>query len=435
MGTLSEPAAASAPLVPLWRAPLAWLHRQRLSRGFWVYFVAALCFDAGFAVYFFLFNLYLLDVHYFERAIGLIGGAMTLGSVAGTLPAGALARRFGLRPLLVAAFTAAPALGALRAVWIWEPAQIALAFLAGVAMCGWTVSYLPTIAGLTTIENRPSAFSLVYAASIACSCLGAVVCGDLPQWLHRAGVDLQPAAIKRSILLGSCAIAVAGLGAVLRLPRAPLAALPAEEAGVSIPSLRLARVRLSPVLLRVLPVLMLWSVVLAAFTPFANVYLAHDLHLSLEKVGLLFAISQSLQLCAIMINPVLFGAFGMVNGIAITELATAAAMGAMALTPNLRISMGLYLAFSALQWMSAPGLYNLLMDRTPESERSTAAAITMFLTSLVSSGATAGVGFLFARAGYPRVLLGIAVLAAGAAVLCRVELRSEGRRGRGITAR
>jgi Major Facilitator Superfamily len=427
MGTLSEPVATSAQPAPLWRAPRAWLERRRLSRGFWIYFVAAFCFDAGFAVYYFLFNLYLLDLHFYEKAIGLIGGALTLGSVAGTLPAGALARRFGLRPLLVAAFVAAPALCALRAVWIWEPAQLALAFLSGVAMCGWSVSYLPTVAGLTTLENRPSAFSLVYAASIACGCLGALICGGLPQWLHRAGMDLQPAAIERVILLGACAIAAAGLPAVLRLPRAPLATVPAEAADASIPGLRLANVRISPVLLRVLPVLMLWSVVLAAFTPFANVYLAHDLHLSLEKVGLIFAISQALQLCAVLVNPALFGAVGMVRGIAITELATAVAVGAMAMTPNLRLSVSLYLAFSALQWMSAPGLYNLLMDRTPESERSSAAAITMFLTSLVSSGATAGAGMLFAWAGYPRVLVGVAVLAAGVAALCRVLLGSDRR--------
>ena len=428
MDTLLEPAAETARPLAWWRGPLAWLQRQRLSRGFWVYFVAAFCFDAGFAVYFFLFNLYLLDIHFFERSIGLIGGAMTLGSVAGTLPAGAVARRFGLRPLLVVAFIAAPALGVLRTLCVGEPAQIALAFLAGVAMCGWTVSYLPAIADLTTVENRPSAFNLVYAASIACSCLGAVVCGDLPQWLHRAGVDLQSAAIKQMILLGSCAIAAAGLAAMLRLPRAQLAAVPADEADASIPGLRLAKIRLSPVLLRVLPVLMVWSVVLAAFTPFANVYLAHNLHFSLEKVGLIFAVSQGLQLCTVMSNPVLFNAFGMVRGIAFTELATASAMGAMALTPNLPLSVGLYLTCSALQWMSAPGLYNLLMDHTPESERSTAAAITMFLTSLVSSGATAAAGFLFARAGYPRVPFGVAVLAAGVAALCRVFPGSERRR-------
>jgi MFS family permease len=424
MNTLSEPVPAG---VPLWRAPRAWLREQRLSSGFWMYFTAAFCFDAGFAVYFFLFNLYLLDLHYFERTIGLIGGAMTLGSVVGTLPAGVLARRFGLRPLLVVAFVAAPAAGALRAVWSWEPAQIALAFLSGVAMCGWTVSYLPTIAGLTTEKNRPSAFSLVYAASIACSCLGAVICGDLPIWLHRAGIEMHPVAIKRMILLGSCAVAAVGLAAVLHLPHAPLTAVREEDAETSIPGLRFVKITALPVLLRVLPVLMLWSVVLASFTPFANVYLERNLHLSLEKIGLVFAVSQGLQLCAILFNPLLFRVFGMVSGIAITEVATAAAMGAMAVAPGLRLSIGLYLTFTALQWMSAPGLYNLLMDRTPERERSTAAAITMFTTSLVSSGATTAAGFLFAKAGYPRVLLGIAAFAMGVAALCRVLLGSGSR--------
>jgi len=44
-------------------------------------------------VYFFLFNLYLLDLHFNERTIGLVGGALTFGSVIGTLrPAGLHAR-------------------------------------------------------------------------------------------------------------------------------------------------------------------------------------------------------------------------------------------------------------------------------------------------------------------------------------------------------
>jgi len=56
---------------------------EKLSRSFWVFFAVAFFFDFGFSVYFFLFNLYLLDLHFNERAIGLVGGALTLGSVAG----------------------------------------------------------------------------------------------------------------------------------------------------------------------------------------------------------------------------------------------------------------------------------------------------------------------------------------------------------------
>jgi hypothetical protein len=75
------------------------------------------------------------------------------------------------------------------------------------------------------------------------------------------------------------------------------------------------------------------------------------------------------------------------------------------------------LIFSAAQWMSAPGLYNLLMNETPDPERSTAAAMTLFCNALAASAATAGAGILFTRFGYPPVLLGIAGIATNVAVL------------------
>jgi predicted MFS family arabinose efflux permease len=137
------PAARNGKRAVFWRNPARWLKNEQLSRGFWVFFTAAFFFDFGFSVYFFLFNLYLLDLQFNDRAIGLINGALTLGSVVGTLPAGLLARKIGLRPLLIVCLIAAPLLGALRAVVIGEMAQICLAFLAGLAMCLWGVCFLP----------------------------------------------------------------------------------------------------------------------------------------------------------------------------------------------------------------------------------------------------------------------------------------------------
>jgi hypothetical protein len=67
--------------------------------------------------------------------------------------------------------------------------------------------------------------------------------------------------------------------------------------------------------------------------------------------------------------------------------------------------------------MSSPGLYNLVMNETPDAERSTAAAMTLFCNALVGSAATAGAGILFTRFGYPPVLLGIAGIAAAVATL------------------
>jgi sugar phosphate permease len=82
--------------------------------------------------------------------------------------------------------------------------------------------------------------------------------------------------------------------------------------------------------------------------------------------------------------------------------------------------MGLYLTFSAAQWMCSPGLYNLLMNETPDSERSPAAAMALFCNALAGSAATAVAGILFTRFGYPPVLLAIPALAVVIALLFRL---------------
>ncbi len=417
MGQLVEfnPAQSSAESDTFFlRNPAAWLREKKLSRGFWVFFTAAFFFDFGFSVYFFLFNLYLLDIHFNERAIGLVGGAMTLGSAVATLPAGLLARRIGVRTPLIVCFIAAPVLGVLRALAMSEPLQIGLGFAAGLAMCLWGVCYLPALARLTTEDNRAFAFSLIFSASIGTSTLGGVVCGYLPQWLNNAGFAMQPVEVKRLILLVSSAIAAIGLFAVLRtrLPQPRSEPQPQRRLGIR-------RWRLDPFLLRFLVSMALWTAVLASFTPFANVYLSRELHVPLSRIGLIFSAAQILQFCVVLLTPMVFRALGLINGIVATQIMTALAIGCLAETHNMRLAVPLYMAFSAMQWMSSPGLYNLLMSGVRDEDRSIASSMTMFCNAVLQSGATALAGILFVRFGYPHVMVGIAVLAALAAGVFR----------------
>ena len=398
-----------------WSGPRRWLRDKNLSREFWIFFTAAFFFDFGFAVYFFLFNLYLLDLHFNERSIGFVTSALTLGSLVGTLPAGLLAKRFGLRPLLIVCFVAAPVFGVLRAVTVWQPAQIALAFIAGVAMCLWGVCFLPAVAGLTTPENRAAGFGLIFSTSIGTSALGGVVCGYLPAWLKSAGFSLEPFQVKRLILVMSCLLATVGLAAIVKLRLPSNAEAEAAEGNPS-------RWKIDPFLLRFLPSMALWTAVIAAFTPYANVYLSRELHLPMLRIGLIFSAGQVVQFCAGLLTPVLFRRLGLVNGIVTTQVISGVAMGWLASTQNQSVAVALFLGFSAMQWMSSPGLYNLLMSRVHEHERSTAAAMTMFCNALLGSASTAAAGYLFVRFGYPHVLGGIALLAFTAATVFRITV-------------
>jgi MFS family permease len=432
MDLLLAPARSAEEAAPFWRNPAVWLREKNLGHGYWVFFSAAFFLDAGFSIYFFLFNLFLLDRGFNERAMGWIGGAFTLGSLAGTLPAGTLARKIGLRPLLTALFIAAPMFNAARAVWMWEPAQIGLAFLAGLAMSAWGVCFLPAVARLTNEKNRPAGFSLIFSVGVGTSMLGGIVCGYLHQWLEHVGITMQPAEVKRLILLCSCGIALIGLIPALKL-RVP--AQTAEIEGEPEPERGNKRFpsSLHPFLLRFLPAMALWSAVLAAFTPFANIYLMRNLHIAITEIGLIFTAVQAVQFSMGLAAPILFRKFGLMNGIVATQMATALILAALAGTRSEGIAVILYMTFSAAQWVSAPGLYSLLMNEIPDAERSTAAAMTMFSNALAGSAATATAGVLFTRFGYPPVMFGLAGVAFGVSLVIRLLVPAKQSRAIGAT--
>ena len=410
MDTLLPEPVSSVAAKPFWRSPAQWFAQHRLSRSFWIFFTAAFFFDAGFAVYFFLFNLYLLDFHFQERAIGLVNGALTLGSVAGTLPAGLLARRYGVRPMMVACFIAAPFMGILRVFFVQTGMQIVLAFFAGVVMSLWAICFLPSVARLTDEGNRAAAFSLIFSVSIGTGALGSLLCGALPGWIQAAGFVMEPYQVKRLILIAASLIALVGLAFVLNLniPEESIA-----EADIKYSWRTLLHSRF---LRNFLPMMALWSAVIAAFTPFASVYLARSLKLPLSRIAVVFSLSQLVQLCVGLLTAPLFRALGLRRGIASTQIAAAMLLMALAAVQRPEIAATIYLGFSAAQWMSSPGLYNLLMSGTADRDRSTVAALTMFCNALVGSGATAAAGAGFARFGYSTMFYGLGAVALAAGV-------------------
>lgn len=390
-----------------------WL--AKAPRGtFWVFFTASLFFSFGFSIFFFLFNLYLLDFGLTERSLGLIGSFMAAGALVGTIPMGMLASRFGLRWALAGGLLLTVFFSVLRTCILWQPAQLALAFFAGLTLCSWAVCLSPAVAGLTTEQQRPFAFSLMFASGIGVVGLGSLVGGRLPGWL-RAGwlrelsafPPLSSPHANRAALLIACMIAALALLPISRLPlriAAPHAGLP----------------RLSnPFLRRFLPAMAVWGLVTGSFAPFANVYFVHHLGLSLESTGSVFSLSQLVQFVAVLSAPLLFRRAGLPLGIMLTQLATAAALACLAGTHTAAYAVWIYWGYMAVQCMNEPGIYSLLMDSVPVQEHNGASASTFFVSSLSQLVASTATGVTLVRFGYSSVLAVIAGLALVAAILFR----------------
>jgi predicted MFS family arabinose efflux permease len=109
-------------------------------------------------------------------------------------------------------------------------------------------------------------------------------------------------------------------------------------------------------------------------------------------------------------------------------LATAVCLGSLAMMTSGTTAAAMYVAYTAFQWMSEPGLYALLMNGVRPQERSGAAALNALVmsSSQAVAGAVAGVGFV--QFGYPAVIGGAATVAAIAALMSRV-LMSGNRQG------
>jgi MFS family permease len=406
-----------------WRAPWRWFAEQDLGTPFWIFFLVALCFDTGFSIYVFLFNLYLFDLHLNERMIGWIGGTMTAGSVAGLLPAGWIGKKIGPKPLILCAVVAGPAISIARACWTEIPVQLILAFLAGIILCGWAAGFLPVIAGITTEKNRPAAFSIIFSTGTVLSAFGGVICGYLPQWMDHAGLHWQPVEVKRLILISACLLAFLGV--------VPLAALriakpetKAEEAGM----LRwewLRHISIHSFLFRFLPVMALWSGVIAAFNPFANIYLERQLHVPMTRIGVIFSITLTAQFFLNLLAPVIFRAAGLVKGVALIEGVMGLEFALLAVAGHGQWAIGVYLVLASMLWMNSSGLYSLLVNRTPASDLSMASATVMFCNALVGAGVTALTGMLLTRFGYRPVFIGIAVAAVLVALFLRIALGEE----------
>lgn len=379
-----------------------------LGTDFWKYLIAASFYHLGIFISVLVYNLHLTDLGFDESFVGFVTSAMTAGSIAGALPGGWLAQRFGLRAMLLTAFFAVPAVGMLRAIAQTEATLLASAFVAGVLFSFWVVCIAPTIAGLVPKSSRARAFSLFFATSISTGILGGLLGGRLPGLFTSNGA-FQLSPNQATVLVGCAVTALAWLPGI-------------RIRGLMKPQAKAMRYPRSGFLLKFLPIIFVWNLAIGAVNPFFNIYFVERLQLPVERLGDLFASAQVVQVVAILAAPFLLLRFGAVKAISAMQGAAGLGLLFIAVGQPLWLPCGAYLIYMSFQWMSEPGLHDLLMSKVDEGERTAASSLNYTTIFTAHAVAAASAGWAISHWGYSLVLATAAGIAIVAAILFRVGL-------------
>jgi MFS family permease len=298
---------------------------------------------------------------------------------------------------------------ALRASVAFAPALLALAFLAGLASSVWPVSISPAVAQLTSERNRSLGFSMVFSSGIAIGIFGGLIGGRLPGWLARLNGSPLTWMQYREALIASCAIAL--------MAAWPSAGLKFRGEVTGAAGLR----RPSPRLVRFLIAGAVWNLGTGAFNPFFSAFFAR-LKVPVEMIGGIFSAAQLAQVGAILSAPLLLRRLGLIRGISSMQLLTAGALLCLAVAGGPLTASAGYGIYMVFQYMSEPGLYTMLMDSVPETERGSASGLNFLVAASAQAIAAGLAGAMVERMGYPAVLMIAACLCAIAGVLFRTLL-------------
>ena len=381
-----------------------------LNRAYWHFLSGSIFFDFGFGLFFFLFNLYLADLRFNEAQIGLFSSVFTLGGLVATFPSGMVARRYGLRPLLVICVIVAPVAGVLRVFSITPGAQILASFLFGVTMCGWAICTPVALARLTTERNRSFGFGLNFGLGIGSGVLAGVIGGHLPAILIRDHLATSSTNAMRIILALACAVVTLG---AFPLTRSRLLASPtAPTQHFSQPSCKGRRILTS-----FLIAFGVWGSVAAAFAPFAYIFMVHNVGISLPHVGEIFAISQLLQVVGTIGTPVFHRLLGAKRTIIAIQCGAGAMLFLLSHSILSTAVIAEFILLHAFLYLAGPTIYALAMTAIPEVDRSTTSTAQSLTSSVVGIGSAALAGLIVSHYGYPMLLRSVALLAFAAAFL------------------
>jgi predicted MFS family arabinose efflux permease len=315
------------------------------------------------------------------------------------------------RGLLVAAATCAAGLAA-GAVTTAPLAVYVAAAVAGAGGAFWRVAQAPTLIRLAPPTVRARIFSLNVAVIIGSGAAGMAVAGATPAWLEAGLGVTRLTALRLGLAIGAACTGLSFLVyAALRLPAASqeLPASPAHAEQSAIPPAPSRQVLLAVFLVGV------WMLGPALVAPFFNLYFFKTFSLSVERVGLIFAVGNGLWAVAVLAS----GESALRWGVRRVAAACLFLFGPVVLLfpfAGLAGSLVLFLVNGAAQPMVNPLIDQALMERSLPARRGMVSGWRNIAADLSAmAGASVG-GWILATSSFTGLFISAGIVALMAAL-------------------
>ena len=253
-------------------------------------------------IYPMLFNLYLLRLGYDVGFIGVVNAAGMLSTAIFSLPAGALAGRFGIRRTMTAGMALAVLFHGLLPLVAYLPSgqealTLATRIAGSFAITLYTVSSIPFLMNTTREEERPHAYAIRQTMWPVFGFLGTFLGGLMPAaFAGMLNVPAGDAAPYRWPLVLSCLLCIPAVVALWATDDANCE--PAPE-GPRLPADGFPRAAFAAML----AVSFFRTACVGVVRTFFNVYLDDGLELPTSQIGTLYAIAQIASAPAPLIAP------------------------------------------------------------------------------------------------------------------------------------
>jgi predicted MFS family arabinose efflux permease len=325
------------------------LATERRSLGPIASFIAGnVLFGTGLIFHAFLYNFYLDALHLSSSVMGYAAAALAGGGLVTLLPAGTFTDRAGPRGAVTAAAVVL-ALGlALGAIATTPLAIYAAAAVAGAGSAMWRVATPPILMALSKSGNRTRAFAWNVGLLVVWGGLGTALAGAMSQWLGT-----------RSALLFGAALSAASLPLFRKLPVA-------EQ-----PAPRVRPASAPRELLLLVGLVAAWMLAAAVAAPFFNIFFARRHHVSIERIGFIFAAANVCWALAVIASGELARRVGGTRVLVSSLLLFAPAMWGLSVAGTVGLAITLYLLQGLIGPVTNPLIDQWLLGQTPSERHGT----------------------------------------------------------------